>query len=151
IVGRDLLASLNVDPADVVLLPGINTAAELLSLRNWIDRPISENANEQQSVTSALGPTASTFAGSGSGNDANESAPRIGLITDALHMPRAQMLAARCGLQLHHLPVGVAGQAGVSASVAQCLPSAWGGYEFSKLMREVLSRLKDEMAGIAGR
>ena len=129
-IGRELLVSIGV-PGDAIFeIPGENTAAEMRGIREFLRSP---PAAWLEVVSSP----------SGSDDDGRESVPppRIGLVTSAMHMPRALRLAE--GQELHFIavPCCLGGAPPDRFNPKVFIPSAAAGQTFATALKEQLAAL----------
>lgn len=133
-IGREMLVSVGV-PGDVIFeVPGVNTAAEMRSLKEFFrDPPVL--------WTETIGRRA---IGAGQNilpdNDPGRSNPNsIGLVTSAIHMPRALRLAATRDLKFTPLASNFGGSSEGRFTPSDLIPSAGAGRKFSAVLKEWLA------------
>ncbi|MEM6979461.1 MAG: YdcF family protein [Planctomycetota bacterium] len=113
---RRILISLDVPPEAIDTIPGVNTAAEMKSLRTWI-------ADQQDA--SRLGPN-----------------PQVGLITSAFHLPPALRLAKKAELAVIPIPCAFrVADAENRAAWYALVPSDGAIQDVATCLKECLARI----------
>ncbi|WP_461507849.1 YdcF family protein [Rhodopirellula baltica] len=119
-----LLMSLGVPEDVIVRIEGVNTQAEMRSLKQLMDSPPSES-NE-------LRPD----------NTDSPDELKVGLITSAFHMPRAMRLAKASSLELIPLPCAFRAEDKQRPWVASSLVPAAGNLEIlAKMIKETIAKI----------
>lgn len=130
-IGHDLLVSVGV-PDDVIFkVPGENTAAEMGYLKAYFEAP---PASWSEKI--------SFQAPSDSGFDTHQHS--VGLVTSAIHMPRALRLAKTQDLQFTPIACRFDGAKPAGLNPRALIPSASAGWTFAEALKEWL-------AGLVGR
>ncbi|WP_339887280.1 MULTISPECIES: YdcF family protein [Rhodopirellula] len=119
-----LLMSLGVPEDVIVRIEGVNTQAEMRSLKQLMDSPSSEMNELRQ------------------GNGDSPEELKVGLITSAFHMPRAMRLAKASSLELIPLPCAFRASSNERPWIASSLVPGAGNLEtVAKMIKETIAKM----------
>jgi uncharacterized SAM-binding protein YcdF (DUF218 family) len=119
-----LLLSLGVPANAIFRIEGVNTQAEMKSLKQWMDSPPAEW--KERWTEEAI--------------DSGE--PQVGLITSAFHIPRAMRLASNASLDLIPLPCAFRAKNNPRPWLASSLvPGAGSLDDVGKMFKETVAKM----------
>jgi uncharacterized SAM-binding protein YcdF (DUF218 family) len=128
LLGRRLLRSIGVPDQVIFEVPGVNTASEMAHLKDFFDHPPASWTERCEAAARSTGPGMQF-----------DSPARIGLVTSALHLPRAIRLAEQHDLDVVPLPCLFRSGANDRLTPRQLIPSAGSGVRFAGSLKEWLA------------